>query len=73
MKKVSIANGNLRLFRISIFKKGLSLLVKSFFKLDQTRDRVSPLYIESRIKGIFALALVGKKLVFHTEIFDYFK
>ena len=31
-------------------------MVKNFIKLDETRYRVSPLYIESRIKGIEAIA-----------------
>ena len=48
-------------------------MVKHFFKLDQTRYRVSPLYIESRKKRFFAKAGVGKKLVFPSEICDYFK
>ena len=35
-------------------------MVKNFFKLDQTRYRVSPLYIESIMKGVFAKAGVEK-------------
>ena len=48
-------------------------MVKNFFKLDQTRYRVSPLYIESIMRRIFAKAGVGKKLVLPSEICDYFK
>ena len=31
------------------------------------------MYLEFYAKGIFALALLGKKLEFHTEICVYFK
>ena len=37
-------------------------------KLNQTRYRVSHVYLESKTKGIFAIACVGRKLLFHTEI-----
>ena len=42
-------------------------MVKNFFKLDQTLYRVSPLYIESIMSGIFAKA-EGKMLVLPSEI-----
>ena len=31
------------------------------------------MYLESRTKRIFAIAFLGKKLVFHTEICEYFE
>ena len=31
------------------------------------------MYLESETKRIFAIACVGKKLAFQTEIFDYFE
>ena len=31
------------------------------------------MYLESRTKRIFAIACLGKKLVFHTEICEYFE
>ena len=43
-------------------------MVKNFLKLNQTRHRVSHLYVESKAKRILAIACLGKKLVFHTEI-----
>ena len=46
-------------------------MVKNFLKLNQTRCRVSPGYIECRTKGIFFIACIGKKLVYHTKICDY--
>ena len=48
-------------------------MVKSFLKLNQTRNRVSHVYLECKTKGIFATASVGKKLVFRNEISDYFE
>ena len=38
------------------------------FKSNQTRYGVSPVYLESETKRIFAIACLGKKLAFHTEI-----
>ena len=48
-------------------------MVKNFLKLNQTRNRVSHLYLEYKTKRIFAIACLGKKLVFDTEIYDYFE
>ena len=48
-------------------------MVKNFLKLNQTRYRVSHVYVESKTKRIFAIASLGKKLVFHTEICYYFE
>ena len=46
-------------------------MVKNFFKLVQTRNRVSPLYLETKTKKIFAITCLEKKLVFNTEIFEF--
>ena len=43
-------------------------MVRNFLKLNQTRYRVSHVYLECKTKRIFAIACVGKKLAFHTEI-----
>ena len=43
------------------------------FKSNQTWYAVSSVYVESRTKIIFAIACLGKKLVFHTEICEYFE
>ena len=48
-------------------------MVKNFMKLNQTWYGVSHVCLKFRLKRIFALACVGKKLGFHTEICDYFK
>ena len=31
------------------------------------------MYLECNAKGIFAIAVLGKKLAFHTKICDYFQ
>ena len=46
-------------------------MVKNFFKMFQTRNSASPLYLETKTKRIFAIAWLGKKLVFHTEICEF--
>ena len=46
-------------------------MVKNFLQMNQTRYRVSTGYVECRTKGIFGIACIGKKLVYHTEICDY--
>ena len=43
-------------------------MVRNFLKLNQTRYRVSHVYLERKTKRIFALACVGRKLAFQTEI-----
>ena len=48
-------------------------MVKNFLKLNQTRYRVFHVYLIYKIKRSFAIGCPGKKLVFHTEIFDYFE
>ena len=45
-------------------------MVKNFLKLNETRYRVSHVYLECKTKRIFAIACVGKKLVFRTLISD---
>ena len=43
------------------------------FKSNQIGYGVSPVYLECNAKGIFAIAVLGKKLAFHTKICDYFQ
>ena len=45
--------------------------VKELFKSNQTRYGESHSYFEFKTKRIFAIACLGKKLVFHTEILTY--
>ena len=59
-------------FKYCILKIGLFRRIKELSKWNQTRYGVSPVYVESKTKRIFAIACLGKKLVFHTEICDYF-
>ena len=40
-------------------------------KVNQTWYGVSPGYVECKTKRIFAIAFLGKKLVFHTELFEF--
>ena len=54
-------------------KKWKFYRVKELFKSNKTRYGVSHVYLESRTKRIFAIACLGKKLVFHTEICEYFE
>ena len=56
-----------------ILKIGLFRRVKELSKSNQTRYGVSPVYLEAKTKRIFAIALLGKKLVFHTEICEFRK
>ena len=46
--------------------------VKELFKSNQTRYGESHSYLEFKTKRIFAIACLGKKLVFHTESCNYF-
>ena len=48
-------------------------MVKNFLKLNQTWYRVSHVYLECKTEKIFAIACVGKKLVYHKEISYYFR
>ena len=60
-------------FKKVILKIGLFRMVKNFFKVDQPRYIVSPLYLESKAKRVFAIACLRKTLVFHTEFCYYFR
>ena len=60
-------------FKYLILKYSIFDRVKELFKSTQTRYGVFPGYVEGKTKRIFAIACRGKKLVFHTEICDYFK
>ena len=51
-----------------ILKIGLFHRVKELFKSNQTRYEVLHLYLEYKTKRIFAIACLGKMLVFHTEV-----
>ena len=53
-----------------ILKIGLFYRIKKLFKSNQNWYGVSPGYIESTTKRIFAIACVGKKLVFRTSVSD---
>ena len=46
--------------------------IKELSKSNQTRYGVSHVYLESKTKRIFAIACLGKKFVFQSEIFDLF-
>ena len=59
-------------FAINKFLKCLFDRVKKLFESDQTRHGVCPMYLELKTKKI-AIACLGKKLGFHTEICDYFE
>ena len=45
-------------------------MVKNFLKLNQTRYRVSHVYLESKTERVSAIACLEKKLVFRTSISD---
>ena len=59
---------NYRILKIGLFHR-----VKELFKSNQTQYGVSPVYLESKTKSIFAIACLGKKLAFDTEICYYFE
>ena len=46
-------------------------MVKNFLKLNQTRYRVSYVYLECKTEKIFCIASLGKKFVFQSEISIY--
>ena len=73
-KKIRFSYGNLRLTLVNfdnrILKKGLFHRVKELFKSNQTRHGVSHVYLKCKIKRVFAIACLGKKLDFHTGICD---
>ena len=70
-KEVGFSYGNFAIisnkFAIIILKIGLYRRVQELFKSNQTRYGVSPVYLECKTERIFAIACLGKKLVFHTE------
>ena len=53
-----------------ILKIGLFHRVKELSKSNQTRYGVSHVYLDYKTKRFFAIACVGKKLVFRTLISD---
>ena len=60
-------------FKYLILKYSIFDRVKELSKSNQTRYGVSAVYLEPKTNGIFAIASLGKKLVFHTEICYYFR
>ena len=60
-------------FKFLFFKYSIFRRVKELFKSNQTRYAVSPGCVKCKTNRIFGIACLGKKLVFHTEICDYFK
>ena len=58
-------------FQYLKLKIGLFNRVKELTKLNQTGYGVYHGYLECKTKRIFAIACLGKKLAFHTEIFEY--
>ena len=72
-KKLVFQTGIFDYFQYLIFKYSIFHRVKELFKPNQTRHGVSHVYLECKAKRIFAIACLGKSLVFHTEISDYFQ
>ena len=60
-------------FEKRILKIGLFHRVKELFKSNQTRHSISRVYLESKAERNFAITCLGKKLVFHSAICDYFE
>ena len=60
-------------FEYLISKIGLFHRVKELLKSNQTGYGVYHGQVESKTKRILAIACLGKKLVFHTEICEYFE
>ena len=54
-------------------KIGLFHRVKELFKSNQNWYGVFPGYVKRKTERFFGIAWLGKKLVFHTEICNYFK
>ena len=50
---------------------GLFRRVKDLSKSNQTRYGISHVYLESKTKRILAMACLGKKFVFQSEISTY--
>ena len=68
MRKFAIISNK---FAIIILKIGLFRRVKELFKSNQTGYGVSHGYPECKVKRIFAIACLGKKFVFQSEILTY--
>ena len=69
LEKKFVFQSEISTFSLILFSKIEKFYrVKESFKSNQTRYGVSPLYVESKTKRIFAIASLGKHLVFHTEI-----
>ena len=72
-KKMWFSYGNLRISPFVNFKKRFFHRIKELSKSNQTWYGVSPMYLESKTKSIFAIACVAKKLALLTEICNYFE
>ena len=59
-------------FKYIILKVGLFDKVIELSKSNQTRHGMFLEYLESKTEGISGIACLGKKLVFHTEMCNYF-
>ena len=70
-KKLVLQSEICEYFEYLISKIGLFHRVKELFKSNQTRYGVSRVYLESRTKRLFAIACLGKKFVFQSEISSY--
>ena len=60
-------------FKYLISKYSLFHRVKELSKSNQPRHGEFHVYLKCNAKGIFAIALLGKRLEFYTEICVYFK
>ena len=60
-------------FQCLVFKYSIFHRLKELFKWKQSRYGVFHGYLERKTKRIFGIACLEKKLVFHTEICDYFQ
>ena len=58
-------------FAILILKLGLIRRIKELSKSNQTRYGVSHVCVDCKTKRIFAIACLGKKFVFQSEILTY--
>ena len=67
-KKLVLQSEICEYFEYLISKIGLFHRVKELFKSNQARNGVSRVYLESRTKRVFAIACLGKKFVFQSEI-----
>ena len=70
-KKLVLQSEICEYFEYLISKIGLFHRVKELFKSNQTRYGVYHVYLESRTKRVFAIACLGKKFVFQSEISSY--